>query len=202
MSQQLRSLSALSEDLGAVPSIHLEAHNSVNSSPGDVIPSFGLCRHQISTQYTYIHPSKINQLNLKIKENLIGKRWISENSALLGRVVNSFNTSIWKSKAEAGRCLRVSGQPGLKGRPWLKTKPPMNFEDSSRKQKLQQATKACLAHSQCFSLRVEQPSRSKRFCSNTHSWLLTGTPPPQEVIYRSNASQSQRKKTPGLWLKI
>lgn len=117
MSQQLRALSALSGDLGSVPSIHSEAHSSLLTLvPGDLIPTLGLCKHQIRVYYTYIHPGKIN--NLKIKENLIGKRVISENSELLDRVEYSFNTtSMWKSKAEAGRCLRVPGQPGLKVRP-------------------------------------------------------------------------------------
>lgn len=88
----------------------------------------------------YIHPGKINKLKLKIKENLIGKRVISENSELLGRVGNSFNTSIWKSKVEADRCLKSSRSARVKSEALTQnkpTKPPMTFEDSSRKQKQQ-----------------------------------------------------------------
>lgn len=52
--QQLRALTASAEDLGLVPSTYMTDHNYlVTLVPGNLMPSFGLCRHCMHVVHIY-----------------------------------------------------------------------------------------------------------------------------------------------------
>lgn len=53
-----RLLADLLEDPGSAPSTHVMAHNPVTLGPEDLMPFFGLHRHQAHTWHIYIHASK------------------------------------------------------------------------------------------------------------------------------------------------
>ena len=55
--QWLRAQTALSEDLGSIPSIHIAAH-TVITVPEDPMPSYSLHGNQAHTYYTNIHAGK------------------------------------------------------------------------------------------------------------------------------------------------
>ena len=69
IAQQFRAPTALTEDLGSIPSTHMVAHNLLPSKspvPGYLIPSSGLYGHQgyMYTCRQNTHTHKNNKINL------------------------------------------------------------------------------------------------------------------------------------------